>query len=60
MKSNPVKFAPARSGLIARIDAWFDRRRQRAIEQYLASSENLYELETRMRNLDRSPTRPYD
>ena len=60
MKSNPVKFAPARSGLIARIDAWFDRRRQRAIEQYLASSENLYELETRMRNLDRAPTRPYD
>ena len=59
MKSNPVKFAPARSGLIARIDAWFDRRRQRAIERYLASAENLYELETRMRNLDRSPTRPY-
>ena len=60
MKSNSVKFTSARCGLMARIDAWFDRRRQRAIEQYLATAENLYELETRMRNLDRAPTRPYD
>lgn len=60
MKSNRVQSEPARSGLIARIDAWFDRRRQRAIEQYLAGSENVYELETRMRDLDRAPTRPYN
>jgi len=41
-------------GLIARIDAWFQRRRMRSVEAWLATSENLYELEARMRELDRA------
>lgn len=57
MKGKPVQLRPRRAGLIARIDAWFERRRQRAVEQYLATSGNLYELETRMRDLDRAQSR---
>ncbi|HTT10776.1 MAG TPA: DUF3563 family protein [Burkholderiaceae bacterium] len=59
MKKRPVQNAPETCGLLARIDAWFDRRRQREVEAYLATSESLYELETRMRTLDRAPTRRF-
>ncbi len=43
-----------RSGLLARIDAWFWRQRQRAMETYLAQSQDVFELERRIRDLERS------
>jgi hypothetical protein len=44
----------ASPGLLERLDAWLYLRRQRALEQYLATSVDAYQLETRMRDLDRS------
>lgn len=35
--------------MIAAIDNWFDRRAQRQLEEYLAASQNLSDLEARMR-----------
>jgi hypothetical protein len=58
MKNRPIKLTPARCGL-TRIDAWFERQQQREIERYLATSENVYELETRMRALDYAPNRRF-
>jgi hypothetical protein len=55
MKSRPVQIAPDTCGLLARIDAWFDRRREREVERYLATSQDIHELELRMRALDRVP-----
>ena len=59
MKKRSVQFTQAKCGLIARIDAWFERRQQREIEQYLATSHDPYELETRMRALDHAPSRRF-
>jgi len=56
---NSIKLTPARCGLIARIDAWFELQQQREVERYLATSENVYELETRMRALDYAPNRRF-
>jgi hypothetical protein len=47
------------SRFFARIDAWFLRREQRALEAYLAASQNVAELETRMRDIDRGAPLPY-
>jgi hypothetical protein len=58
MLTNPTLFT-ATFGLIARIDAWFHRRRQQALETYLATSQNVFELEARMRDLDRANPHPY-
>jgi hypothetical protein len=59
MQTNSTTASPARRGLFARIDQWFERRQQRAIEAYLATSQNVAEVETRMRNLDRRAQYPY-
>src|SRR5215467_11032773 len=59
MKKRSIQFTPAKCGLIARIDAWFERRRQREVEHYLATSHDLYELEMRMRALDHVPNRRF-
>lgn len=48
------KRVPPRSGLLARIDAWFWRQRQREMEAYLAQSQDLFELERRIRDLERN------
>jgi len=45
--------AAARS-LLERLDTWFWRQRQRAHEAYLAQSQDIFELERRMRELERS------
>jgi len=58
MLTNPTLFTAAFS-VLARIDAWFHRRRQRTLETYLATSQNVFELETRMRDLDRATPHPY-
>jgi hypothetical protein len=53
MQANPVLHKPSKAGLIERIETWFYRREQRALERYLATSADASQLETRMRNLDR-------
>ena len=53
----PDASAPAsttRGRLLDRLDAWFWRQRQRADEAYLAQSQDVFELERRMRELERS------
>ena len=59
MDATHTPIAARRRGPLARIDAWFERRRLRAIEAYLATSQNASELEARMRDLDRTEPRPY-
>jgi hypothetical protein len=58
MQPRPV-VSPAKPGLLERIDAWFDRRRRAAFESYLATSQNVFELEARMREFDRVAAHPY-
>jgi hypothetical protein len=43
-----------RGGLLARIDSWFWRQQQRAVEAYLAQSQDVFEVERRMRDLERT------
>ncbi len=46
--------AKARSpGLLARLDRWFWQQEQREREAYLAQSSDIYDLERRMRLLER-------
>jgi hypothetical protein len=51
-RSEPV--TAAGPGLLDRLDAWFWRQRQSEHETYLAQSQDVYELERRMRALERS------
>ena len=44
---------PPRRGWLDRLDRWFWEREQRAREAYLAASTDIYELEVRIRNLER-------
>jgi len=51
---------PARSaGLIDRLDAWFWRQNQRSRESWLAQSHDVFELERRMRDMERVGGRYY-
>lgn len=45
---------PARGRWLDRLDHWFWRQRQKDVEQYLASSHDRFELEARLRELDRA------
>jgi hypothetical protein len=54
MHANSSLRMQASPGLIERLDAWLYLRRQRALERYLATSVDAFQLETRMRNLDRT------
>jgi hypothetical protein len=48
---------PATTGggnLLDRLDTWFWRQRQRADEAYLAQSQDVFDLERRIRTLERS------
>ncbi len=52
----PSGRAPAKAsagGLLERLDAWFWRQRQRDNEAYLAQSQDVFELESRMRAIER-------
>lgn len=42
-----------RRGLLERVENWFWRQRQGAREDYLAQSKDIFELEARMRDLER-------
>jgi hypothetical protein len=45
---------PAKPGLFERFDRWAARQRQRDRERYLAQSEDVFELERRIRELEKS------
>jgi hypothetical protein len=42
-------------GWLERLDRWVARGRQREVERYLASSNDVFELESRMKALERRP-----
>jgi hypothetical protein len=46
---------PAKAGLWERFDRWFARLRQHDRERYLSQSRDIFELETRIRLLERRP-----
>ncbi len=47
--------APA-PGFLDRLDTWFWRMEQRALEAQLAKAQDIYDLEARIRALERTPT----
>ena len=44
---------PPRRGLLERIDRWFWKRNQRALEAHLGKAKDVYDLEARIRDLER-------
>jgi Protein of unknown function (DUF3563) len=52
--AGPMPATATAPSLLDRLDAWFWRQRQSAHEAYLAQSQDVYELERRMRALERS------
>jgi hypothetical protein len=50
----PPRPSVARTGWLDRLDQWAWRSRQRQHEAYLAEAANLAELETRLRDLERT------
>ena len=48
-----------RRGLLDRINHWFWTREQRAVEAYLAESQDVHELEARIRHLERGTPYQY-
>ncbi|MDQ2961782.1 MAG: DUF3563 family protein [Pseudomonadota bacterium] len=54
-ENRPTRPARARSsGIFERIDRWFWRQQQRDREAYLAGAQDIFELEERIRRLERS------
>ncbi len=47
------------STLLARLDAWLEQRQRRAVETWLATSQNVSDLESRMRDLNNGMPHPY-
>jgi hypothetical protein len=45
--------APRRRGWLERLDHWFWEREQREVEAHLAKSTDIYDLEARIRDLER-------
>lgn len=53
--ATPSKSAPReRKGWLNRLDAWFWRQRQSAREAYLAQARDVFEVERRIRDLERN------
>ncbi len=50
--------APARRSLLERLDHWFWKQEQRAIEAHLAEATDIHDLEARIRDLERG-ARPW-
>lgn len=54
-RARPKQAAPmGRTGFFARLDRWFWRQTQREREAYLAGARDIYDLEERIRRLERS------
>lgn len=53
----PAKAPASRLGLLDRIDRWCWRLSQRALEEHLCKAHDVYDLEARIRDLERRP--PY-
>jgi len=51
--SHQVATKPAKLGIFERLDRWFWKQHVKECEDYLAKSKDVFELEQRMRNLDR-------
>jgi hypothetical protein len=56
----PTEVRPRKRGWLERLDRWFWAQQQRDIEAYLARSEDVHDLEQRMRNLERSQWHRYN
>ena len=54
-----VKASAPRRGLLERLDRWFWAQQQREIEAYLAKATDLFDLEARIRAIDRNGFRPH-
>lgn len=59
MQVSTVLPSPKVTSLLARFDAWLEQRQRRAVEAWLATSQNVSDLESRMRDLNRGATHPY-
>jgi hypothetical protein len=58
--TQPAKAPASRLGLLERVDRWCWRLSQRAVEEHLGRSRDVYELEARIRELERGvPFRCY-
>ncbi len=55
----PIDAPTRRRGLLERLDHWFWRQQQRGVEAYLAQSADVFDLEARMRALQRNVPYPY-
>ena len=55
----PAKPSPPKLGWLARLERWFSRQRQRNVEAYLIQASDIYDLERRMRALERGFIHPY-
>jgi hypothetical protein len=53
-RAAPAARKPSGPSLFERLDTWFWHQRQRANEAYLARSHDVFEVERRMRDLERS------
>jgi len=54
-----VAAAPRRTGILDRLDRWFWRQEQKAREAYLAGSADVFELERRIRAMERGEITRY-
>ena len=54
-----AKAPERRRGWLERLDRWFWRQQQRDVEAYLAKSSDVYDLEARIRALERNVVHPY-
>jgi hypothetical protein len=59
MQEHIAASAAKRPGLLARVDAWLQERQSRALEAWLGTSQNVAELEARMRALNDGTPHPF-
>lgn len=55
----PASPPERRRGWLDRLEHWLWRQEQREIEAYLAKATDIYDLEARLRAIDRNAFRPY-
>ena len=54
-----VAATPRKRGFFVRLEHWLTATRQRDVEAYLAKATDVYDLEARMRALERSKSYPF-